>query len=115
MNKLRIQRGTVTKLTPEGEAKVWLLKAGQQDTLYAELDAAEELILGPYLNITEFRITSEFEVTITNQVIDFSTPVSPFEYITPAASVDDAVDSSDVTDRFNDLLASLRTAGFLAV
>lgn len=112
-NTIQLERNTVLKLTASTAAKVWLLKAGQQDTLHASLAAAEELILGPYLNITQFRIESADPVTIANQAPDFSTPVEPSDYNPVAAAVADAVDETDIVDQFNALLASMRVAGQL--
>lgn len=111
VNNIRVERNSVFKLTAAAAASVWLKRNGQQDTLHASLAASEELILGPYLNITEFRIESTLPVTISNQAADFSIPVK----LRPAAAaVDNAADDTEVTAQFNALLVSLRAAGYLA-
>ncbi|MGI6054947.1 MAG: collagen-like protein, partial [Clostridium sp.] len=42
-------------------------------------------------------------------------PQGPAGTITPAAAVTDATDTGDIVAQFNQLLANLRAAGFLAV
>jgi hypothetical protein len=82
-NTIRVERGTIMKLTAAAAATVWLLKAGQQETLHASLAAGEELFLGPYFNTVEFSAVSELPVTVANQAEDFDAPVGIFDYIPP--------------------------------
>lgn len=81
---LIIQRGEIYKITVPADtgsvissATVWNTYFDRQDALNASLAASSELILGPYLNITTFRVEYLGGVTIEQQGVDFSVPVSP--------------------------------------
>lgn len=116
---LRIEKGDVHKITvPAGanSATVWNVYDNAQQTLNSSVAAGAELILGPYVNITNFRIEMVGTVTIAKQGDDFSTPVPFSDYQTPlppGAAVEDAVDETDIVAQFNALLASLRAASII--
>ncbi len=116
---LRIEKGEIYKILVAdaiSSATVWTLYDDREPTLKATLAASEELLLGPYINITTFEVDGLGDVVITKEGNDFSTPVELFEYQTPVipgAAVDDAVDETDIVAQFNALLASLRAVDLI--
>ena len=81
---LRIEIGEIQKITVPANtasvvnsATVYSLRNGAADVLNTVLTAGNEVILGPYLNITLWRIESEGVVTIEKiGATDFGIPVS---------------------------------------
>jgi hypothetical protein len=109
----QIEKGEVFTITATGAqaTNVWSIQNGAQDTLKASLATSEVLVLGPYLNVTEFRAESESSFTLVKNNPDFGAPAA---VVPVAGAVDDAVDETDIVAQFNLLLASLRTAGLVA-
>lgn len=83
---LHIKRGAVYKVNVPvtagvvvSAATVWTLYDDRQQTFKAALSEGEDIILGPYVNITKFRIQMTGNAAIEEIGDDFRVPVSIFD------------------------------------
>lgn len=92
VTSVRIESGQVLQVsvasdtsTQKSSAKIWSLNGDSQDVFVRDLDAGQSTLLGPYINITEFRIEKTGNVTIAPLGRDFSTPY-PLSSTIPSSS-----------------------------
>lgn len=85
---LHIKRGAVHKVNvPDtggsivSSATVWTLYDDRQQTLKRALSEGEELVLGPFINITKFRIQLTGNAVIEEIGDDFGVPVPASDHI----------------------------------
>lgn len=99
---LHIKRSAVYKINVPAvtdsvvsSATVWTLYDKRQQTLRAILSAGDELILGPFVNVTRFRIQTIGDAIIEEIGDDFSIPIPLFEYATRSVENPTEIDFSD--------------------
>ena len=84
---LHIKRGAVYKINVPAttgsvvsSATVWTLYDDREQTLNSVLSAGSELILGPYVNISKFRIQITGDATIEEVGDNFGVPIPLFAH-----------------------------------
>lgn len=121
---LRIEQGDAMSVVTDADStvQVWGVNGKEQDVLLHSMSASATLILGPYMDVQQFRvenltgnaptITILGKGSITPSTLKAMLGVP--DALVAGDAVDDAVDADDIVAQFNALLASLRANGVLA-